>query len=426
MTAEIAILNKSAVVLAADSAVTIGTGSSVKIYNTVNKIFELSDTLPVGLMVFNRLDYMDLPVEVIAKEYRRRRSGVSHAKLEDYKEDFLNFLRSEIGYSAQDENNNTLIVLSDTVERVSDRFDQAIRASVRETGKVLRSKFSGILSEVLELEIREQDAFGKADGFAVRTLNQMEKDAIERLFTMRVKLVGLNVGNKRLLHKLARIALNSIELSSLRTGLVFAGFGSDDICPTLVHVEIDGVLHGKLKVVEKNVVDIGRNGPAAEILGFAQDDMVQSFINGADPIYRSYSNQLLRDAIEASARLIIQPLLNDPSIAETYISTLSRDFDDMAADFIRRSDEFTADKFTQDVKDMVRSMPKQELANLAESLIDITSLKRKVTRERETVGGDVDVAVISRSEGMVWVKRKHYFPSELNSRFFHRQQRSRR
>ncbi len=69
---------------------------------------------------------------------------------------------------------------------------------------------------------------------------------------------------------------------------------------------------------------------------------------------------------------------------------------------------------------MVRSMPKEELANLAESLIDITSLKRKVTRDRETVGGDVDVAVISRSEGLVWVKRKHYFPADLNSKFFGR------
>lgn len=70
---------------------------------------------------------------------------------------------------------------------------------------------------------------------------------------------------------------------------------------------------------------------------------------------------------------------------------------------------------------MIRSMPKQELATLASSLIEITSLKRKVSRVQETVGGEVDVAVISKSEGFVWTKRKHYFPAELNKRFFVRQ-----
>jgi hypothetical protein len=65
-------------------------------------------------------------------------------------------------------------------------------------------------------------------------------------------------------------------------------------------------------------------------------------------------------------------------------------------------------------------MPKQELGTLASSLIEITSLKRKVSRGQETVGGDVDVAIISKAEGFVWIKRKHYFPKDLNARFFNR------
>jgi len=66
---------------------------------------------------------------------------------------------------------------------------------------------------------------------------------------------------------------------------------------------------------------------------------------------------------------------------------------------------------------MVLFMPKQELANMAESLINLTSLKRRVSAERETVGGPVDVAVISKDEGFVWIKRKHYFSPELNPRY---------
>ena len=69
---------------------------------------------------------------------------------------------------------------------------------------------------------------------------------------------------------------------------------------------------------------------------------------------------------------------------------------------------------------MVEFMPKPEMARMAEALVNLTSIKRRVSRGMETVGGPIDVAVISRSEGFVWVKRKHYFPAELNSRFFER------
>jgi len=35
----------------------------------------------------------------------------------------------------------------------------------------------------------------------------------------------------------------------------------------------------------------------------------------------------------------------------------------------------------------------------------------------ETVGGPIDVAVISKGEGFVWIKRKYYFEKEINPHF---------
>lgn len=63
-------------------------------------------------------------------------------------------------------------------------------------------------------------------------------------------------------------------------------------------------------------------------------------------------------------------------------------------------------------------MPYEELSNLCESLIKITSLKRKVQSDLETVGGDVDVAIITKGDGFIWTKRKHYFDANLNHQFF--------
>jgi hypothetical protein len=58
MTAEVAILNKAAVALAADSKVTIGSGGNEKTYDSVNKIFTLSKRHPVGIMIYGNADFM--------------------------------------------------------------------------------------------------------------------------------------------------------------------------------------------------------------------------------------------------------------------------------------------------------------------------------------------------------------------------------
>jgi hypothetical protein len=75
-------------------------------------------------------------------------------------------------------------------------------------------------------------------------------------------------------------------------------------------------------------------------------------------------------------------------------------------------------KFQQQIQDMLLLMPKQEMANLAEAMVNLTSVKRKFSAEKETVAGPIDVAVISRSDGFIWVKRKHYSDPELNPRYF--------
>ena len=70
------------------------------------------------------------------------------------------------------------------------------------------------------------------------------------------------------------------------------------------------------------------------------------------------------------------------------------------------------------VVDTVESLPKHELAEMAGTLVNLTSFRKRVSPDAETVGGPVDVAIISRGDGFIWIKRKHYFQAELNHQFF--------
>lgn len=73
---------------------------------------------------------------------------------------------------------------------------------------------------------------------------------------------------------------------------------------------------------------------------------------------------------------------------------------------------------------VILSLSIQEMAHLAESLLGLESLKERVTLPSESVGGPIDVAAITKSEGLVWIKRKHYFEADLNLRYATRLQRA--
>ena len=92
--------------------------------------------------------------------------------------------------------------------------------------------------------------------------------------------------------------------------------------------------------------------------------------------------------------------------------------DKLRDDFSRGLQEWISRHHVEPIMSMVVSLPKNELATMAETLVNLTAFKRKITSALETVGGPIDVAVISRGDGLVWVKRKHYFPSELNQAYF--------
>ena len=66
----------------------------------------------------------------------------------------------------------------------------------------------------------------------------------------------------------------------------------------------------------------------------------------------------------------------------------------------------------------------EEMSELAETLVMLESLKEKVTSRTQSVGGPIDVAVITKAEGLVWIKRKLFFDPEINQRYFLRQQKN--
>lgn len=62
------------------------------------------------------------------------------------------------------------------------------------------------------------------------------------------------------------------------------------------------------------------------------------------------------------------------------------------------------------------AMPVQDAIELAEFLVDVTKRYFRFKPGADTVGGDTDLAVVTRFERFKWIKRKHFYPAELNPR----------
>lgn len=96
------------------------------------------------------------------------------------------------------------------------------------------------------------------------------------------------------------------------------------------------------------------------------------------------------------------------------------DIDSHVSIIKNKIDDYIQSNYIDKLLTTVAYLSKDDLADMAESLVRMTCLKRHVTTDAESVGGPVDVAVISKGDGFVWIKRKHYFDANLNYDYFQR------
>ena len=96
------------------------------------------------------------------------------------------------------------------------------------------------------------------------------------------------------------------------------------------------------------------------------------------------------------------------------------DFSDVSDGFHSEMMDYLGDTFVDGIINAVASFNIEDMVKMAESLISITNLQRHFSSSEESVGGPVDVAVITKSEGFVWVNHKQWFQQEMNPQMIER------
>ena len=393
MTAEIAILNRAAAVLAADSAMTLG--GVEKVYPG-DKLFPLHQRHPVGVMIYESAEFMGVPWETLIKIYSSSLSQELLPTLREYADGLLDFVTDTRICTENAQRANAMAIIGDSFSQILDLAIDEIAddATLREQDRTLRRAIEEYIS-ILE----QCDSLGN-DSLVSEISREMREEIDDRIDEFFGEDFTMTKGVRTSLHRVARLSIARNRLSSVISGVVVAGFGEEDMFPSLIVTETDGVVGSLRSSVDETV--IAREGTSAAIVPLAQREVIETFMDGADPEFLHWLGPSVAQLLSDFSQDVFPERMNTRQRR-----ALTDEASEFSADFIARAAEWMRKRHSDPTLEVVEHLPKRELAAMAEALVSITSLKRRVSPDAESVGGPTDVAVLSKGDGFEWVRGKH-------------------
>jgi len=396
MTAEVVVMNREGVAIAADSAITIGSGR--KILTNGNKVFMLTHDLPIGVLIYNNPNMMEMPWEIILKLYRKdlARKKAVFPSLEEYAEDFFGYIKVNSKTLVGDVQEKSIFsrTIQNKLNVITGKIWEKINKIFFDTGRITDQQIEEIVNETITEYFNAlnllKGLFSQAEDLAFsKKVMAKYRDLINKTVIEIFDQVPLNTEQKKLLIKYCVLLFSKSDWLSFYSGIVFTGYGEQDLFPTCIDYIVEGSLCETLIYTKNAETKIGfsEGEKISAILPFAQDDVIENILSGR---HRAFLEKL-------------------HSVLNSKLST------DEIASFFTEADNSFYSEYTESIVRTVGILRKDGLASVAQTLVSLTSFMRRVQMdEAESVGGPIDVAVISKKDGFIWIDRKHYFDIDNN------------
>jgi len=424
MTAEIVIMNREAIAIAADSAVTLTIEKDQKTFQSANKIFKLSRYHPVAIMISGNTNLLRVPWETIIKVYRRELGTMEFDFLKEYAYNFIDFLNKRNSFFEEKEQEyHVYKTIYSYYNKIKEEIEENVEDVLGVNEEITDAEIKRIIANNIK---RHYDNFKELELPPTITKNHLKKlkgKYKEMIDNVKDVIFEKAIINTRVSNQLTEIGINLLVKFSDwdeddQTEIVITGFGKEDKFPSLQSFLVNGMANNILKYKEGEPINISSE-KGSIISPFAQREMVDLFMTGVDGKYEEAITEDLSDLCESVPGIIINSLENLPAAEKESKKRKINDISTaMLMEYVKGLQEYRDRTFVQPIMNVVTLLPKVELAMLAKSLVFLTTLKRKVTRQQETtVAEPIDVAVISKGDGFIWIERKHYFEREMNPHF---------
>jgi hypothetical protein len=408
MTSEVMLLNVQGAALAADSALTAieyhpdGT-ASVRYQTGTEKIYTIDASLPVASMIFDLAEFYRYPwasiFETPSKPACPRPNTVPKVT-----QSLVQFLARWT--SGMDQKAQSMLPLEEGQERLSfaiyiaalvQRFYQCAELSGAEDGRkpeglkrsldMLRfeTQFSGDYFQNLFLPHGETPTRRPIVGESSSRLVALLDQYLDRLLTGMLKsMFGEGVINGEVKASLAQIAIESCVTDWMapgvpKTGIVFAGFSSADVRPMYLEIRVGSAFGG---IVKHQLVDGGaptQREPAI-IRSFAQADLIDALLRGAQPGYRYVMFQLMRQGIGALLNAVGGEIAKkDANLAKSVLQTFDQAPLAVARAIIMAGDDIARHAMEMRVAEVVSSAAPELLADYASKLVRLSVIEHELT-----------------------------------------------
>jgi hypothetical protein len=400
MTAQVALLNKVGIALASDSSLTISRFSETRrTFPTADKITPLPEPHRIAVMHSGSTELLEVPYGLLLGEWSRSLPSEPLPRVADYAAAFVSWLGDQKGlFDEQAQCDYLEWMLRDYFLAVRADLLQRLESDSISPPEWKSPHAAALTRSVLEQRLKSLHKLDRYEEVALDTwrafLDQhhdLVVAAIDWVFDDTPRFEECEA----LLEDLAAEVLVRREPFSRDATLVFAGFGAEEFFPATRDLVVSGMLADRPRAYESGSTVISATN-SSSIVPYAQDEAINTFLRGYNRSFLNTAHEVLDGVMTAL----------DPS-ADAATAAESEQRRQKAHQELEESfDDLSWQRFIEPLVGTVAGLPGAELARIAESLVGLQALRQLTQAEAETVGGPVDVMLITRAQGIMWVNHK--------------------
>lgn len=400
MTSQLILMNGFGVALASDSAVTVG---GKRTYDTAEKIIPLPAPHRLAVLHSGSVNIHGMPYSVLINEWAASLGTTRLRSVALYRQNFLSWLNDNRDWVSTKRSDEDFIdqledlyrEIWDGITKVDDAQDVSSEAEQACLDEFI--KWTDIISGWSSLAPDEDDWASEAYARMRNRIDEVRGKWFDD--------IPMSAAIEQQIATVTRLYLARGHLHR-RSELAFVGFGEKQLLPSYAAVEVNVFVHDYLlhRMTAEQISPDLESGSFFAICPIGQRDAIDRFLLGVD-----------YGTVDVATRAALEVFLNKSNesgqVEGASDDESKTDAETQLGNNVYREiktafQSWSYENFKQPLFGAIAALPLASLAAAAQSLIGIQSLSQTITGEMGTVGGPIDVAVISRENGFQWINHK--------------------
>jgi hypothetical protein len=395
MTSQIVILNGYGVALASDSVVTLGESRT---YDTAEKVIPLPLPHRMAVLHSGAVRIGNLPYSVFVSEWVRQLGPKPLRNAESYQNSFQDWLaNNQQWFSPDSEKNDVLRFIRSRAEAFAGRVANVRTENPDYRPDELLTTWTEEVAQVPKLESASTE-------LALATFSKYKTEVDEICTEV---LTGLNDGETFNADFISYCAEYFSSAWMAQATLTFAGYGEHDIYAAYSTVEFHGFVDQKLRWIKGDSWSLSpSDNPAFALAMPAQRDAIDQYLRGYDSEMIGEIDGQATDERYEILNAIRAKFDGDPDTQAKLDDAVHAVLGEFESRIWHVAHEFSEANYVRSLRWAIAALPAASLVEVARSLIELQALRKTTTAQQGTVGGPIDVALITPTDGFQWIRHK--------------------